>query len=109
MAFALVGCTYNSTADLIDVSPLENVSYSANVKTIIDNNCIVCHGTIPVYGAPMSLTTYDNVKDAVLNRGMIDRISREEYETGLMPLGGPRLPQNLIDRIMQWQNQGFNE
>src|SRR5688572_14945033 len=109
LAFLFIACSDNSTSDLIDITPVENVSYNANVKSIIDNNCIVCHGTVPANGAPMSLTTYDNVKDAVMNRGLIDRISRPENAPGHMPLGGPRLPQNLIDIIIQWQTQGFPE
>jgi len=109
IVFVVLGCSNDSPSDLSDFVQLENVSYAANVKSIIDNNCISCHGTIPANGAPMSLTTYQNVKDAVLNRGLIDRISRQEYETGHMPLGGPRLPQNLIDIIVQWQSEDFPE
>ena len=109
LLFALYGCSNESTSDLIDDTQFENVSYAANVKSIIDNNCISCHGTIPSNGAPMPLTTYQNVKDAVTTRGLIDRISRGESETGHMPLGGPRLPQNLIDIIIQWESEGFPE
>jgi hypothetical protein len=109
LILSLVSCTNDSTSDLIDNSVLDSVSYNENVKPIINNNCISCHGTIPANGAPMSLATYQNVKDAVLNRGLIDRISRGEGEPGHMPLGGPRLPQNLINIIIQWQSEDFPE
>jgi len=107
--FFITGCTSDSTEDLIDTTPPigENITYSANVKTIIDLNCISCHANPPVNGAPMSLTTYDNVKDAILHRGLIDRISRQNGQPGLMPNGGPRMIQSNIDIIMQWQAQGF--
>lgn len=105
--FALFACTENSPADLTETIDFDSVSYNGNVKSIIDNNCISCHGSTPTNGAPMSLTTYENVKEAVQNRGLIDRISRNETETGHMPLGGPRLPQNLIDLIVQWQIAEF--
>lgn len=86
---------------------MEQVTYIQNIKSIIDNNCLSCHGTTPSSGAPMSLTTYENVKEAILNRGLIDRISREVGASGAMPLGGPKLPTNSINLIIQWQNQNF--
>lgn len=105
----LSSCSNDSTSDLIDSTPVDQVTYSQNIKSIIDNNCIVCHGTTPTNGAPMSLTTYENVKDAVLNRGLIDRISRDEGTSGAMPLGGPKLPTNSINLVIQWQNQEFQQ
>ncbi|HMI06651.1 MAG TPA: hypothetical protein VK528_03825 [Flavobacterium sp.] len=108
---ALTGCTNDSTDDLVQnsVTPETNVTYNQNVRTIINNNCIICHGTIPANGAPMSLTTYENVKQAVLERGLLDRISRPQGATGMMPNGGTRLPQASIDVINQWYAQGLQE
>jgi len=40
---------------------------------------------------------------------LLDRISREEGASGAMPLGGPRLPQNTIDLIFQWNEDGLLE
>jgi hypothetical protein len=76
MLFA--ACTNDSPEDLFEGGPIYgNVTYNANVKTIITNNCIRCHNAPPVNGAPMQLTTYEDVKNAVLNRGLLDRISRQ--------------------------------
>ncbi|HEX9980687.1 MAG TPA: hypothetical protein VGB50_09010 [Flavobacterium sp.] len=105
----IAGCTSDSSSDLIEVTPVDNVTYTEHVRTIINNNCIVCHGTIPANGAPMSLTTYENVKDAVQNRGLLDRISRPEGTSGMMPNGGPRLPQHIIDLVFQWNEQGLQQ
>ena len=99
-------CTSDSVSDLEGINET-NVTYSSTVKSIIDNNCIQCHAATPVNGAPMSLTTYENVKDAVLNRDLIDRISRAEGSPGAMPLGGPRLSQNNIDEINNWAANNF--
>ncbi|WP_235810992.1 hypothetical protein [Aequorivita aquimaris] len=84
----------------------EVITYEANVKFIIDNNCIVCHSNPPQNGAPKPLVFYENVKEAVENRNLIGRISSED-PSFLMPLGGPRLPQNLIDIIIQWNEDGL--
>jgi hypothetical protein len=83
------------------------VNYEDNIKTIIDANCISCHSNPPVNGAPMALTTYLNVTDAIENRNLIGRISATDASN--MPLGAPRLPQNLIDIIVQWEQEGLIE
>jgi uncharacterized membrane protein len=105
----LSGCTNDSTSDLIDTTPVENATYTEHIKPIITDNCIMCHSNPPQNGAPIPLTTYQNVKDAVETHGLIDRISRPQGAPGMMPNGGTRLPQNLIDLIIQWEDQGFQE
>lgn len=102
-------CSNDSSADLIGIDELDEVTYTNTVKSIIDNNCIMCHAATPVNGAPMSLTTYENVKQAVLNRGLLNRISREQGSPGMMPNGGTRLPQVVIDQVSTWANQGLIE
>jgi hypothetical protein len=57
----------------------------------------------------MSLTTYADVKNAVLNRGLLDRISRAQGSPGMMPNGGIRLPQATIDKIFEWAQNGLPE
>ena len=106
----LSSCTANSPDDLIDpLLPVDNITYNEHIQPIIAANCTHCHGSIPQNGAPMPLITYANVKQALLERGLSDRISRQNGETGLMPLGGPRLPQHQIDLITEWNNDGLLE
>ncbi|MBF6642293.1 hypothetical protein IVB69_12445 [Flavobacterium sp. J49] len=102
-------CSNDSSDDLSGIDGLDEVTYTNTVKSIIDNNCISCHAATPINGAPMSLTTYENVKDAVQNRGLLDRISRAQGEPGMMPNGGTRLPQAVIDQVFAWNAQGLNE
>ncbi|EDP71027.1 hypothetical protein FBALC1_01047 [Flavobacteriales bacterium ALC-1] len=101
-------CSYNSEDDLTEGIVIDMVNYEDNIKTIIDNNCIGCHNNPPVNGAPMSLTTYDGVKEAIENRNLIGRISTNDLAS-VMPFGGPRLPQNLIDLVVQWEQEGLLE
>ena len=49
------------------------------------------------------LSTYDEVKNSVLEGNLIGRISRNDGAEGLMPKGGPRLSQDYIDTIIQWE------
>jgi hypothetical protein len=109
MAGLIAGCETDSPKDLTYPISVENVTYTNTVRNIINNNCIICHGTIPANNAPMSLTTYENVRSAVLTRGLLDRISRPQGAPGMMPNGGTRLPQSQIDLIVQWNEQGLPE
>ncbi len=102
-------CSENSTNDLIDIDTTAQVSYNLQIKNTINSNCLSCHTAPPINGAPMRLTTYEDVKNAVLTRGLIDRISRSQGAPGMMPLGGTRIPQSAIDQIIKWQNEGFAE
>ncbi|MDG5492117.1 hypothetical protein [Psychroserpens sp. SPM9] len=102
-------CTSVSEEDLIDTTPVPmTVTYEANIKTIINTNCIICHNNPPVNGAPITLVTYNDVKNAVENNGLISRISSNDLSF-LMPFGGPRLPQSTIDLIIQWETDGLLE
>ena len=102
------GCSNESTSDLTESVP-EKVSYSRDVKPITDANCIPCHNNPPLNGAPMSLLTKLQVQDAIVNRGLLDRISRPQGAPGMMPNGGTRLPQSSIDIIRKWKTDGFLE
>jgi hypothetical protein len=109
IAVLFFGCDNNSTDDLIDATIVENATYTEHIKPIIDFNCTGCHATVPQGGAPMPLVSYDHVKEAVLQRGLLNRISRAQGQEGMMPNGGTRLPQHQIDVIAQWAEQGFQE
>jgi uncharacterized membrane protein len=105
------GCT-SRTYDDIEPAPLEVVPdlvVYTDVKLIIENSCTNCHSSPPQNGAPMPLTTFMDVKNSVENTGLLDRISRNEGEVGIMPVGGPRLPQTSIDLLFQWNEDGLLE
>ena len=107
----MVSSCSDSTYDDIQANEDTNsdlVTYQ-DVKPIIDNNCLNCHSNPPINNAPTSLTTYNEVKNAVLEGDLIGRISRNDGTNGLMPQGGPRLSQNLIDTVIQWEQDALLE
>ncbi len=83
--------------------PEARVTYKANVKAIIDANCIGCHANPPTNNAPMALVTFQNVKDAFTSRGLIGRV-----ESGSMPPNG-ELSTAQINALKSWQTAGFPE
>ena len=100
-----VSCSSDSADDDTPTPPVNtDVTYSKNVKPIIDGTCIRCHNNPPVNSAPMPLTTYDNVKDAVSNRNLIARV-----EDGSMPPDGNDLTSAQIKVIKDWESGGFKE
>lgn len=101
-------CTRDSSLDLKNPDQ-GKISYTADIAPIVANNCLMCHSSPPQNGAPMQLTTYTDVRNAILNRGLLDRISRPQGATGMMPNGGTRLPQATIDKMIKWQADGFQE
>lgn len=104
----LVACSNDNPDTLMEDMPNEDaITYQQNVKSIIDNNCISCHAATPINGAPMSLVTYTQVKNAIQSRGLLNRISLNNGNSLLMPQGGPRLPQSTIDIVAQWQQDGL--
>lgn len=105
----IFSCSNNSEDDLTNPIVLGNTKYTVDVKPIIDSQCIICHSDTPTNGAPMPLTTAAAVKEAILNRNLLGKISRPDGAPGLMPFGGPRLPQASIDIIVDWKASGFLE
>lgn len=90
-----------------DPIPGQTSTYTAHVKTIIDTNCIECHGDPLNQGAVMMLLTYDQVVDAINNRGLFDRIDTNNA-FNVMPESG-RMPQATIDVVKDWIADGLLE
>jgi mono/diheme cytochrome c family protein len=103
----LTSCSNNSQSDLTVNNIPSTITYTNTIKSIMDTNCISCHGTTPSNGAGTSLKTYQNVKDAVLNNSLIEKISKAQGSSGMMPFGGTRLNQTKIDEVINWKNNGF--
>ena len=108
--FIMHGCTQNTFDDIeADEEPAPEVVSYQDIKPIIDNVCLTCHSNPTQNGAPMPLVNFEMVKGAVLDRDLLERISRNPGADGLMPLGGPRLPQQSIDLIFKWEADGLLE
>ena len=101
--FVVTSCSSSSDDDII-ITPANDVTYTSNIKVIIDSSCLNCHSDPPVNGAPISLTTYQGVKESVMNSDLIGRV-----ENGSMPLGGDNLSAVQIQAIKDWEVGGFKQ
>ncbi|MPT31243.1 MAG: cytochrome c [Chryseobacterium sp.] len=104
--FMLMSCDTKTYEDISDNTPItETVTYNKNVKTIIDNNCVVCHsptGSNPYF----PLTDHTAVKNSIDN--ILDRIQRANGDPLKMPQGGT-LSQDNINMIIKWKADGLLE
>ncbi|HET8735967.1 MAG TPA: hypothetical protein VFM69_05185 [Pricia sp.] len=103
-----ISCSNDSESDLMERDTDSPISYQANIRPIITNNCLGCHSSPPVNGAPFPLDTYDRVRNQTENGNVLVAITRQTGESAAMPPTG-RLPQGTIDLIVQWAEEGFLE
>jgi hypothetical protein len=106
LAAFVSACYYDNAEDLYQNYPkncdVSAVSYSIDVRPIIDQNCVSCHGGVAPQ-AGLDLTTYDKVKANTAN--IRDRINRPISDALVMPQGGP-MPQCSIDKVTAWIDAG---
>jgi mono/diheme cytochrome c family protein len=99
-------CTKAFIADELEVTnPIDRtITYTTDVKQIMTNNCITCHGG-PSPSASLDLTTYLNVKNATLTRNLLERMNDA---TSPMPQSGLLILQTrqIMDK---WKADGYLE
>lgn len=82
-----------------------DLTYVGTIRSIINSNCTGCHGDPPTNNAPMSLTTYLDVRGAVETRDLLGRINST---TNPMPPTG-QLPTGTRQLIEDWVDLGMPE
>ncbi len=87
-------------------NPNKTTTYNADVKVIIDAQCVRCHTDPPVEGAPFPMRTYEETIVGV-NRDLVLRMTTMSINNVMPPSG--RLPQETIDIILDWEADGFLE
>lgn len=87
-----------------NVTISQEVKYNNDVKTIMTNYCITCHGNITP-SAGLNLSTYQNVRFSIENGNLINRINST---TSPMPQNGLMSLENRL-KIQKWANDGFPE
>lgn len=117
-ALTLISCSDSDTYQDIETPPVTDtptpgpnpvvtISYSKNVKAIIDVNCVGCHQSGRSAGF-RPLTTYAEVKSATEGAGLLNRIQLQNGQQGIMPQAG-RMSQANIDLIVKWNTDGLKE
>lgn len=107
----LAGCkTKKEVAATAPAAPLDcsnkTLSYSADIKPIMEANCTRCHNTNEKAG--FNFFKIESVKKAALNGELLGTI---KHQKGFpkMPAFSAKLDQTAIDKIECWINNGMKE
>lgn len=104
--FLLTACESRTYEEISAEPPIaETITYTQDVKPIVDANCIVCHSA----GGAASFqpwTNYTQVKNNIDN--ILNRIQRPAGDPQKMPQGGSLSP-SQIEVFIQWKNNGLLE
>jgi hypothetical protein len=93
----------------------EAVSFSKDVMPIFEQTCIKCHGGSDGTKGDLDLTTHANTmkggKDGavVVPGDAANSMLVKLIENGKMPRRAPKLPQEQIDLIAKWVNEGAQD
>ena len=94
-------CSYNE----LPLCETANPFYAECIEPIFLQHCVQCHNQQLPRGN-LSLTTYNEISEAVNSGNVIDRISREQSDPLFMPLNAPKLTANEIQLIVNWNANG---
>jgi hypothetical protein len=89
-----------------------NISYSAGIVPILQQNCYSCHGTGNTGGSGgILLEGYANISVYANNGELTGDVSAPAGSSGGpgntgMPYGGPMLPSCELNKILAWVHQG---
>ena len=105
---AFLGACKTTKQTTTTVAPVDcsnkNYTYEADIKSIIENNCSKCHNSNNKAG--YNFLTLESVIKAAKNGDLLGTIKHQKGFTK-MPLMKPQLPQELIDKIECWVNNGM--
>ena len=99
--FSIVACNATKT------TTTSALTYSKDVKKIIDFNCGGCHNSEKPAGG-VDLTTYPKVKEHAINGKLIPAIQHAEGAKA-MPKKSPKLDDVYIQTIVGWATAGALE
>jgi hypothetical protein len=78
-----------------------------DVAAVVRSRCVGCHGSPPLHGAPMSLTTADHFQQAAMNRQKVWSVARMRIEAGTMPpSSAPQLTPAEKATLLGWLAEG---
>lgn len=96
------GCSKDKTPDNhVDENCTSTISFVNQIKPLIDQNCIGCHG--PSNSTGYTLTNHAEIST---HAAAIVNAMRNEGGFQLMPQYGPALNDTLIQQFSCWINQG---
>jgi cytochrome c5 len=109
--FFIPACVYNNEEKLYSDTPsfcnLENVTYSATIKPILQASCYSCHSNAnsTEKGAGLRLENFADLQIQVKNGRLMGAV-RHEKGFSAMPDGGGKLTDCQINQLQKWIDNG---
>ena len=103
---SLSGCYYDVEEELYPTVECmtENMSYSADIKPILNKDCYVCHSTSANFGN-VRLEQFDDLQQWISN-GKLQGSIKHDNGFSPMPKGRAKLLDCEIEKILAWIDQG---
>ncbi len=89
-------------------TPVAKTTYIADIKPIIDAQCVSCHGANAQYPDCSTYTAVKAAMDAANGATILSRMNLLTGNTKFMPQGGSKV-QADVDKITKWQTDGLLE
>jgi hypothetical protein len=90
--------------------PVDVISYLNDIQPIWDKYCVECHydgGDVPNLESAVSYNAI--VPDYITTYNLKLSSIYTQVESGVMPDGKDRIPQEDIDKILKWLEQGYKK
>ena len=106
LLIGLSSCYYDVEEELYPSleCQIEDMSFSADIATIISSECLVCHSQAANFGN-ITLEGHSNVLTYV-NNGLLLGAIRQDPGFSPMPQNASKLLDCEIEKIAAWINQG---
>lgn len=107
LIIAFSSCTYDKEEKnkmVVLACDTNNVRFSAEIKSVLEANCLSCHGGNAEGGAGIQLNNYDEIKSYVDQNRFLESMTRTGSD--YMPRGGDRLSDSKIEQIRCWIKKG---
>lgn len=92
----------NTTNCAVVCDPLQ-FSYTTTIRSILNNNCVGCHGAVAP-GAGLNLTDYNTVKTIALSGRLLGAVNQQAPYKPMPPVG--KLSDCNIQQLTNWKNAG---
>lgn len=94
-----------NNVDEPDCVPSE-AAWETNARPFADEYCGDCHGPMPQFGAPMSLTDYADLVEGPVGTRVVDKMVTRLVNRTMPPQNAPQPNHSALDTLVEWASCG---
>lgn len=81
-------------------------AWEFNARPFVDVYCSECHGPVPQFGAPVSLTEYEDLVAGDEGDRLVDVILERLLDRSMPPQNAPQPSHSALDTLVEWASCG---